>query len=162
MIKFRKDLQAKHCKKKATIMRCDNAGENKSFVELSKKEGLGIEFEYKSPGSPRQNRKCERKFATFYGKVCRMLNRARLTPNARHGLWTECAAYATMKEHILLSDKSAVPPYKLIFGVDAALSKNLRTFGEIRIIAIVQKKIKTKLDNHGSSCIFLLDVLPLR
>ena len=27
MIKFTKDLQAKHGKKKATIMRCDDAGE---------------------------------------------------------------------------------------------------------------------------------------
>ena len=37
MIKFRKDLQAKHCKKKAAIMRCDNAGEKKSFEELFNK-----------------------------------------------------------------------------------------------------------------------------
>ena len=37
MIKFIKDLRAKHGKKKATIMRCDNAAENKSFEWLSKK-----------------------------------------------------------------------------------------------------------------------------
>ena len=81
-------------------MRCDNAGEKKSFEELSKKEGLGIKFEYTSPGSPQQNGKCERKFATLYGKVRSMLNGARLTPNLRHGLWTECAACETMEENI--------------------------------------------------------------
>ena len=48
-----------------------------------------------------------------------------------------------------------MPPYKLFFGVDAPLSKNLRTFGEIRIIANVQNKIKAKLDNRGASCIFV-------
>ena len=61
-----------------------------------------------------------------------------------------------MEENILLSDKSPVPPpYKFFFGVDAPLSKNLCTFGEIGIIANVQKKIKAKLDNCGSSCIFV-------
>ena len=38
IIKFIKDLQAKYGEKKATVMRCDNAGENKSFEELFKKE----------------------------------------------------------------------------------------------------------------------------
>ena len=33
-------------------MRCDKSSENKSFEYLSKKEGLGIKFEYTSPGSP--------------------------------------------------------------------------------------------------------------
>ena len=84
-----------------------------------------------------------------------MLNGARLTPNLCHGLWTECATCATTEENILLSDNSAVPPYKLFFCVDAPLLKNFRTFGDIRIIANEHKKIKAKLDNHGSSCIFV-------
>ena len=41
------------------------------------------------------------------------------------------------------------------FFVYAPLLKNLCAFGEIVIIANVQKKIKTKLDNRGSSCIFV-------
>ena len=84
-----------------------------------------------------------------------MLNVARLTPNMRHGLWTECAACATTEENILLSDKSPMPPYNSFFGVDARLSKNLGMFGEIGIITNIQKKIKAKLDNRGSSCIFV-------
>ena len=51
-----------------------------------------------SPGKPKQNRKCEHKFTTLYGKVRSMLNDAHLTPNLRHGLWTECEACATMEE----------------------------------------------------------------
>ena len=118
-------------------MSCENSSENKSFEYLSKKEGLGIKFEYTSPGIPQQNGKCESKFATLYGKVRSMLNGERLTPNLRHGLWIECAACATMEENILLSDKNPVPPYKSFFGVDVPLSKNLCTFGEIGIIANV-------------------------
>ena len=36
MIKFIKDLKAKHGKKKSTIIRCGNADKNKSFEELYK------------------------------------------------------------------------------------------------------------------------------
>ena len=91
-------------------MRCDNAAEKKSFEELSKKEGLDIKFEYKSPGSPQKNRKCERKISTLYGNVRSILNGARLTPKFCQGLWTKYAACATMEENILLSDKNPVPP----------------------------------------------------
>ena len=73
MIKFIKDLKAKHGKKNSTIMRCDKAGERKSFEELFKKEVLGIKFEYTSPGSPQQTGTRERKFATLYGKDQRLL-----------------------------------------------------------------------------------------
>ena len=136
-------------------MRCDKAGENKSFVVLSKKEGLGIKFEYTSPGSPQQNGKCKRKFATLYGKVCSMLNGARLTPIFCRGLCNECVACATMEENILLNENSPVQPYKLFSGLDAPLLKNLRTFGDIGTITNLQKKIKAKLDNRGYSCIFV-------
>ena len=37
----------------------------------------------------------------------------------------------------------------------APLSNNLSIFGKIVIITNVQKKIKTKLDNNKSSCIFV-------
>ena len=98
MINFIKDLRAKHGKKKVTIIHFDNAGGNKSFGDLSKKEGLGIKFEYTSPGSPHQNVKCERKFTTLYGKVRSILNGTRLTPNLRCGLWTECVACEKWKK----------------------------------------------------------------
>ena len=60
------------------------------------KEELGIKFEYMSTGSPQKNVKCERNFSTLYVKVCSMLNGARLPPNLRHGLRTECAAWKKM------------------------------------------------------------------
>ena len=60
-----------------------------------------------------------------------------------------------MEENVLLGDNIPVPPYKLSFGVDSPLSNNSRTFGDIRIIANVQNKIKAKLDNRGSACIFV-------
>ena len=66
-----------------------------------------------------------------------MLNGARLRPNLRHGLCTECASCATTEENILLSDKSPVPPYRLFFGMDAPLSKNLRGLSWIIVAPLV-------------------------
>ena len=33
-------------------LHCDNAGENVSFEKACKQEGLGMEFEYTTPGMP--------------------------------------------------------------------------------------------------------------
>ena len=92
------------------VVCCDNAGENKTFEDLSKKDGLGITFEYTAPGTPQQNGKCERKFASLYGKVRSMLNGARFTKTLRNGLWTECAAAATLEDNILATTTNPVPP----------------------------------------------------
>ena len=44
---------------------CNNAGENQAFEWACNEEGLGIEFEYISPGTPQQNGHVKHKFATF-------------------------------------------------------------------------------------------------
>jgi hypothetical protein len=49
----------KHLKEKEVIevkvLRCDNAGENKSAETLCQDEGLGITFEYTTPDTPQHN-----------------------------------------------------------------------------------------------------------
>ena len=55
------------------IVRCDNAGENRSFEKTCKSEGHGIKFEYTAPGTPQQNGRVERKFQTLYGRIRAML-----------------------------------------------------------------------------------------
>ena len=77
----------KHLKEyKVKFIRCDNAGENLKLEEACKKEGFGIKFEYTAPGTPQQNGKVERAFATLYGRVRSMLNAARLNNEFRKGL----------------------------------------------------------------------------
>ena len=137
------------------VVRCDNAGENKTFEELSKQGGMGITFEYTAPGTPQQNGKCERKFASLYGKVRSMLNGVRFTKTLRQGLWTECAAAATLEDNILATATNPVPPYTQFHGKDAPMARNLRTFGEIGIVANVQKKIKNKLEDRGTALILI-------
>jgi transposase InsO family protein len=69
LIKAKHDLTVKY-------VRCDNAGKNIKLEEACKKDGLGIQFEYTSPGTPQRNGLVKRKFATLYGRVRAMMNHA--------------------------------------------------------------------------------------
>ena len=68
------------------FIRCDNAGENKKLEEECKRRGLGITFEYTAVGTPQQNGKVERRFATLGGKTRATLNKAGLSEDLRQGI----------------------------------------------------------------------------
>jgi ribosomal protein L32 len=51
---FIKELKIKR-EKTVKYIRCDNAGENKATHTVCAKEGLGIQFKYTAPGTPRKN-----------------------------------------------------------------------------------------------------------
>ena len=91
MLKFLKDIQGKHGSHTGRIIRCDNAGENFKLKEKCEEKGLKINFEFTAPGTPQQNGKVERKFATLYSKVRAIINIARVPVEMRNGLWAECA-----------------------------------------------------------------------
>ena len=55
-------------------IQCNGAGENCALDEAYKQEGLGIQFKYTAPGTPHQNDRVERKFATLYGRVRAIIN----------------------------------------------------------------------------------------
>ena len=76
-------------------IRCDNAGENLKFKEnADADENLELTFEFTAPGTPQQNGKIERKFATLFGRTIGMLNGAKLTKTKRRMLWAEVASTA--------------------------------------------------------------------
>jgi hypothetical protein len=80
-----KDLKAKQGIT-VKFIQCNYAGENKKLKEACLKEGLGIQFEYTSPGTPQHDGQVERKFATLYGQVHVMFNNAGLPNNLCKGL----------------------------------------------------------------------------
>ena len=84
------DLKMKNNINVKTI-HCDNTGENNKFQEICMKRGLGITFEFTPAGNPQFNGRIERKFATLYGRVRYMLNKARLTQDLCSKCWAECA-----------------------------------------------------------------------
>jgi hypothetical protein len=64
----------------------DNSGENTEFHKLVEyKSAFNIKFEFKASGTPQQNGKVERSFATLFGKTRSMLNAASITVALRKG-----------------------------------------------------------------------------
>ena len=89
IISLIKDLKSKY-EIVVKIVRCDNAGENLALQRACESEGLGISFELMAPGSPQQNGKVERKFATLYGRMSTMLHGSNIEGSLRHQLWAIC------------------------------------------------------------------------
>jgi hypothetical protein len=84
-------------------LKLDNSGENMAFHKLIQfKPEFHIKFEFTAPGTPRQNGKTERAFATLFGKTRSMLNAARITIPLRKGLWAHCAALSVQLENIIV------------------------------------------------------------
>jgi transposase InsO family protein len=69
-------------------IRCNNAPENRILQQACYEDpDLNITFEYTAPGTPQQNGKIERKFATLNGKCRAMLNATEFNWDLRHRMW---------------------------------------------------------------------------
>ena len=90
IISLIKDLKSKHGIV-VRFVRCDNLGENVALQRTCEKEGLGLQFELTTPGTPQQNGKVERKFATLYGRMCVMLHGSNIEGALRCQVWTKAA-----------------------------------------------------------------------
>jgi hypothetical protein len=155
LITLLKDLKAKN-QLVVKLIRCDNAGENKTLQKKCEKEGLGIQFEYTAPGTPQLNGRVERKFATLYGRVRAMLNGAHLTTDLRHGLWTEAARTATDLENTLVSVSKPVAAFNQFYEKELPGIRNAHPFGEIGIVNHHKgKTLRGKLDDRGRACLHL-------
>ena len=135
------------------FFRCDNAGENMKFKQMVDEHYSYIKFEFTAPNTPQQNGRIERKFATLYGKVRSMLNKARLTRHLRDNLWAQAALVATQLENILV-DESGKTPHVNLKGENPPWINHLRTFGEIAI-AYNNAPIKSKLKDRGFPAMFI-------
>ena len=149
MLEFLKERKSEGLEMK--FIRLDNAGENKKFQELAKKQGFShLIFEFTAPGTPMQNGVVERGFATLIGRVRAMMNNAGFTKEMRAKLWAECARTATMLENNMPDKKGEDPPTIKLYQRQGTWMKNLRTFGEMAIVTnSSQNKIAAKLENKG-------------
>ncbi len=86
MIELIKELDSKYnCKVKYIC--CDNTGEHISFEKSCKEQGLGVFFEYTTPGTGQQNGRVEQKFAKLCKWVWAVLNGGKITSSLRNQLW---------------------------------------------------------------------------
>jgi hypothetical protein len=121
----------KRFKRVVKYIRCDDAGENRALEKACIKAGLGIQFEYTSPGTPQRNGRVERKFATLYGRVRAMYDFANVEESIRVGTWTECANTAFDIDNLIVSNNKPVSSYPSFYEEDPKYIKQMRTFGEM-------------------------------
>jgi len=137
-------------------VRCDNAGENQAFEKVCNQEGLGIDFEYTAPGTPQQNGRVERKFATLFNRVRAMLNGGKFSPYLRNGLWAEAANTATYLENHLITPNRSLTPYQQFFGKGHLhILTSMQKFGEICIATFKDNTHRAKLANQGTPGIWV-------
>jgi hypothetical protein len=138
---------------KIQIIRCDNAGENKSLQnKINTTPDFIIHFEYTAPYTPEQNGTIERKFQTLYGKTRSMMNACHLPIYLREKLRAHTAHLATL----LVKNHKEKAPYEFWYNKIPPWSSNLGTFGEIGIIQDgALGKIKYKLTNSGFPAMFI-------
>jgi hypothetical protein len=134
----------------------DNSGENTAFHKLVQyKSEFNIKFEFTAPGTPQQNGKVERDFATLYGKTRSMLNAARITVAIRKGLWASCASLSVQLENIIVKEKHEQSASEKFFGTNPKWISNMRTFGGMAIIARhSDNKVRNKLADRGNTVMF--------
>ena len=152
-LNFFKKLRATSIQVKT--LRLDNAGENKKLQRALEEEEFNIDFQYTAAGTPQQNGRVERKFATLYGKVRSTLNSARITKGLRCKLWAECASHVTDIENIIVKKADEKSAFEKFYGTTPRYAKDIRVFGEMGIVRNYEKKIKAKLENRGIPCMFV-------
>ena len=91
---FLKKLSQKYSRT-LKVIQCNNAEENVTLATTFKREGLGINFEFTAPETPQHNSVVERAFATLFGRVRAMLNKAKFPESLRKDICTKCANTAT-------------------------------------------------------------------
>ena len=138
-------------------VRCDNAGENTTFEEECINHNMRIKFEYTSPGTPQQNGRIERKFATLYGRVHSMFIAAGIEGQLRKRLWAEAANTAAMIDNITVNQGALKSPYELFNRENGPprYAQALKIFGEIGVVMNKKGQMKSKLINRGKKAMMV-------
>ena len=139
------------------IVRCDNAGENKKMEEACAKMGLATKFEYTAVGTPQQNGRVERKFATLYGRIRSMMISAGIKEGLRQKLWAEAANMCVDLDNILVKCAKEKSPYEIFHKAKKSPNyvNNLRQFGEVGFVLKRNNKIKSKISDRGKKAIMV-------
>ena len=138
------------------FLRCDNAGENESFV-LEICAEYNIQPEMTAPNTPQMNGVVERSFATCKDRAFATMYCARLSLETQALLWPEAINTITKLGNSLPKRGETDDPYTKWFGPDAPKPRildHLQPFGRVAYITN-RSKIKAKLDPKSFKCIFV-------
>ena len=154
VIELVKELKAKYGIV-VKYIRCDNAGENRALQDACRQEGLGITFEFTTPGTPQQNGRVERKFATLYGRMRAMLQGSKIEGSLKRQLWAEAANTATDLDNILVKYKESKNSFQKFYkNKKKSIISTTRIFGEM-VVVTNRSLVKAKLADRGKVCVWL-------
>jgi hypothetical protein len=115
------------------FIRYDDPGENKSFYDSFRANGLNIKFEFSVPRTPQRIGDLQQKFQTFYGRIRATLDNGGIEDRIRTGLWAEYARTSVFLSNITSIKAKDKCPYKLMFGRKPKLKSRLRSYGEMGV-----------------------------
>jgi hypothetical protein len=111
-------------------------------------------FEFSGPRTPQRNRKVERKFQTFFGRIRVILDIAGVKDQLRSGVWEEFAMTVTFLSNLTSINNKEVFPYELLFGYKPKLPTSLRSIGKIGVVT-TKANIQSKVKNRGTTYMFV-------
>jgi len=153
MLKVIKILQERYMMN-VKFIRMDNAGENKSLMQMLEEKYPKIYVEFTAPGTPQQNGRVEKKFDTLIGYARAILNEAGFDVMLRNKLWAEAASFVTTTHNLLV--KEGMTPYEKFYtSKPSIVDDELRSFGELAVITKRKGTIQPKFDNRGRTCVFI-------
>jgi hypothetical protein len=142
--------------KACKYLRCDNAGENESYVQKLCAEH-DVVLEMTAPNTPQMNGVVERSFATCKDRAFATMYCARFTLESQGLLWPEAINTMTKLGNTLPRAGDTTDPYTAWFGEDAKPNRildYLQPFGRIAYVTD-RTKIKSKQDAKASKCVFV-------
>ena len=142
--------------KPCKFLRCDNAGENESYVQELCIE-YDVQLEMTAPNTPQMNGVVERSFATCKNRAFATMYCARLSLESQALLWPEAINTITKLTNTLPRSNETDDPYTKWYGPEATKHRildHLQPFGRVAYITN-RSKIKAKLEPKSFKCIFV-------
>ena len=156
-IPLEKLLKANKAADKACkYLRCDNAGENESYVQELCVE-YDVTLEMTAPNTPQMNGVVERSFVTCRNRAFATMYCAKLSLETQALLWPEAINTVTKLGNSLPRKGETNDPYTLWYGVDGRKNRildHLQPFGRVAYITN-RSKLRAKLDPKSVKCVFV-------
>ena len=143
--------------KPCKYLRCNNAGENESYVQQLCAEN-NIQLEMTAPNTPQMNGVVERSFATCQNCAFTTMYCVPFSLATQGLLWQEAMnTFTKIRNSLLPRQGLALDPHRAWYEKDAVTNRIISHLQPFDRIAYVKnrEKLKAKLDDRAKKCVFV-------
>ena len=148
----------KSAKMPVSIIRCDNAGENKKLKDRlqSKDWKLDIDFEFTARNTPQQNHLAEIGFTILFNRARAMMHRANIPLDMRYKVVREAIKTASLLDGLAVIelDGKTMTRFEHWSGKIPKFANHLKIYGEAGTVTLKSKKTP-KIDDRGVQCMMV-------